>query len=64
MTKQIKQIKIEIENANLRQWFIVKSANFLLWLLYKVHSSPEILEKESKDIIKSAFNAIFKEIPK
>lgn len=55
----MKSIKIEVENPTLRQRVIVMTANWLLWLLFKLYSlEPEILEKESKDIIINAIKAI------
>jgi len=55
----MKSIKIQVENPTLRQRLIVMTANWLLWLLFKLYSGdPEFVEKESKDIIISAIEAI------
>ncbi len=53
------RLKIEVENPNLRQRVIVITANWLLWLLSKMHPpESEFVKEEAKDIIIDAYKAI------
>ena len=56
----MKSIKIHIENPNIRQRFIVKTANFLLWLNFKLYFNNDFkkFKEEVKDIVIKARRGI------
>lgn len=56
--KDFKSVRIYVEKPNWKQWVIVKSANFLLYLLFLLYDEKEVIEKEAKDIIFNAYEAI------
>ena len=56
----MKSIKIHIENPNIRQRFIVITANFLLWLNFKLFFNDNFkkYKEEVKDIVIKARRGI------
>tara|TARA_R110000823_G_C15516672_1_gene455043 strand:- start:40 stop:207 length:168 start_codon:yes stop_codon:yes gene_type:complete len=55
----MKRIYIEINNPNIRQRFVILSANFLLWLIVKLFKDDEKkMSAEVKDVIASAYNSL------
>ena len=57
--KDIKSIYIKIENPNLRQRFVIVSANFLLWLIVKLLKDDEKkMVDKMKYVITSAYKAL------
>lgn len=54
--KDLKNVYIKMENPNLRQRFVIVSANFLLWLIIKIFKDDEKkMVDEMKDVITSAY---------
>lgn len=48
-----------MENPNLRQRFVIVSANFLLWLIVKLFKDDEKkMVDEMKDVITNAYKAL------
>ncbi len=57
--KDLKSVYIKMENPNLRQRFVIVSANFLLWLIVKLFKDDEKkMVDEMKDVITSAYKAL------
>lgn len=42
----ITSIKITIENPNFKQWVIMITGNFLLWLIFKLYKEDEAKLKQ------------------
>ncbi|MFA6570305.1 MAG: hypothetical protein WCT77_03635 [Bacteroidota bacterium] len=57
--KDLKSVYIKMENPNLRQRFVIVSANFLLWLIVKLFKDDEKkMVDEMKDVITNAYKAL------
>ena len=57
--KDLKSVYIKMENPNLRQRFVIVSANFLLWLIVKLFKDNEKkMVDEMKDVITSAYKTL------
>jgi len=57
--KDLKSVYIKMENPNLRQRFVIVSANFLLWLIVKLFKDDEKkMVDEMEDVITSAYKAL------
>lgn len=57
--KDLKNVYIKMENPNLRQRFVIVSANFLLWLIIKFFKDDEKkMVDEMKDVITSAYKSL------
>ena len=57
--KDLKSVYIKMENPNLRQRFVIVSANSLLWLIVKLFKDDEKkMVDEMKDVITSAYKAL------
>ena len=57
--KDLKSIYIVMDNPNLRQRFVIVTANFLLWLCLKLFKEDEKkLKEEIKDVILNAYKSL------
>lgn len=56
--KNLKNVKIKMENPSWKQRIVLASANFLLWLIVRIFKDNEKkMKDEMKDVITSAYLA-------
>lgn len=57
--KNLENVYLKMENANLRQRFVIITANFLLWLIINVFKHDEKkMQEEIKDVIINAYKVL------